>query len=352
MSKQTMAKLPLFFIMTVFFFILNVVAPVFQSAQGGLIGKISHSMQSTVFAETDGYGYCYNAGFTALEAENCADINYEQVVCLVEGSTTTITSHFAYQDVSDVPGQQNGVDIEVTNYQDTSEVPSPLVTIDPENETYPWNASPITHTFDVTAPSFNPALPFLSVPIYSSVLFTGTSSTYSNAALTNLILLHPNSEPTLSNPSPGNYSATIDSGSIDFPVSIDHDDANGDTSTLTFELSNDNFATIAQSAEYENVAAGATQEHTFTDLGVGTYRWRVLAEQSASDLPEECEGAAYLDPLINLEGASVLSASTDIELIGDEETLAPSGTAMMPVVLTSIVGLVSSAVLYFRRLRR
>ncbi len=310
---------------------------------------VKQSMQSTAFAETDEYGLVMNIGFTPEQAQDPDYVIYEQTVCLAAGSSVELAAYVynsAYTS-DNVSYYSDNYPAELTITQDTIAVPSPLVSISPTNPdiaTTVLAPTPFMQPFTLTAPAFDPGLSSLLIPINieltsyaDGVLPPAPPSSwpyYTTTAITNLIIFHAPTL-TLTNLQPANHSVTVPTGGqTSLPASVHFASSTGSSGTLEFQLSKDNFATIAQSATVPGVASGSTAAHTFTNLTEGSYTWRVVAADDGSAVPAECAGAAYVDPAIMMAAANVTSDNATVQLTseglastGDNQTLALKSVA-------------------------
>jgi hypothetical protein len=320
--------LPLVVVFALFFTLTNVIS---GAQKGNLLDSIQDSFIPKAFAESDGYGSCYNLGYNEAQAEACEDEDYEALVCLAEGNNTDLDIYFSADDAF----QDDAEDILIETAQDTGSIPSPVATVTPASQTYPGStAMPATHTVNIEAPTLPDGTNYMTLPILSTVTYTdGSAAENQDTVSIDAFVAKAPEPPELTNAQPLNFSATVTSLSdtIDLPVSIDYSDANEDISTLTFELTNDNFNTILQSQAYTGVEDGQTVEHTFTNLPIGSYNWHVIAQETTSNVPEACADGAYFDPTIDVALATTASTNIDVTV---EEGLADTG-------------LVSSTYIYF-----
>lgn len=100
----------------------------------------------------------------------------------------------------------------------------------------------------------------------------------------NIFVDHQNQKPTLTNAQPDEHEIVVDSPDelSDLDVSVTFDDVENNSLQLEFQISNDGFNTIfpqSGNTVYSGVAAGDAVNHTFTDLPVDDYHWRVLVEE-------------------------------------------------------------------------
>jgi hypothetical protein len=75
-------------------------------------------------------------------------------------------------------------------------------------------------------------------------------------------------------------SLTVNGASVSIPINFTVADTQSNTTTNIVELSNNNFSTILQSQTFTNTVVGTTINHTFTNVPIGTYKWRVRTAET------------------------------------------------------------------------
>jgi hypothetical protein len=181
MSKKPVSA---FVIITLFFLLMGMVAPLArsQTSKHSLLNAITDSMQPKAFAETGLYGGNFNYAFTSTDAENVADIDFTETVCLAEGNSTTISTIF---DGTPALGID---DPSLITFTASQVEPSPLVTISPETTDYPDETPlPLTHDVELTAPMLPDDSP-VNLTIQSRVRFYTQGQSSGDEVIINLVV--------------------------------------------------------------------------------------------------------------------------------------------------------------------
>lgn len=107
-----------------------------------------------------------------------------------------------------------------------------------------------------------------------------------------------------------------------------------------FEKANHIFLRLQNIESDTGKASGTTVNHTFTNLGLGSYRWRVSAIET--DAQGNCIGYPNADPPINLSFNSA-SQPNGIGLItvSSNSRLASTGDDRKPQLLAAVLSLVA-----------
>lgn len=127
---------------------------------------------------------------------------------------------------------------------------------------------------------------------------------------------HVNEAPTLT-AAPSSHTSVV-SSAVNVDVTATVNDEEGNEVDILFELTDDNFATILQTATYQDVnlvpGEDFIQAHTFTNLGTGDYNWRVRAYETGTDVTGTCVGEVFeipADPLVSTRPVMAIQLTTN-----------------------------------------
>lgn len=121
---------------------------------------------------------------------------------------------------------------------------------------------------------------------------------------------HANESPTLEI-SP---STNVDLGNLSsFTATATVNDEEGNEVDIIFEISDDGFDTVLETAEYNDVdlvpGEDFVQTHEFTDLNNDSYyNWRVTVLETGTDVVAACSGGDYGDPGLNRAAGPLMSS--------------------------------------------
>lgn len=372
-------NLPKFFLFLLVVLVFSSITSKASTAQNtSLQDQILHSFSGTAHAESIfdsmgpplNEGACYNTSFSNALNNPCNSIDETINICLKENTTNSFLAYY-YLYAFNPPATLDAVLINPT---------SPLTITNTllSSGTYISPAVPQNYTYDQLQYQFNvnaPAIPFASSPTIVASRLDGDFNFPSygirnlndginnggappHNVIANIRAEHVNTAPSLTNLLPQAINQTLSGANqtVNIPASVNYNDAENNHSNVTFELSNDNFTTIMQSFTAPAVASGTTVNHTFTNLGLGSYRWRVSATET--DAQGNCIGYPNADPPINLTFNSASHPNgVGLITISNGTTLAPTGDDTKPalafVVLSFVAGIgLLSGVLKTKLFRR
>lgn len=350
------SKLPKFFVSLLTIVTMNALAlsgNIKPAHDSSISDTIRNSLVGTAHAESEFFSTtipngtgCWNASFTNNLVPCPVPADEITNICIKENATNGLPVYYYVS--NDVPSSSI-IEVLLNNPTITPIPPTGLL-INPvfQSTTNPYltNFSRLDYLTNLTAP----AVPFASSPILTTLTFDGDFIAQTgggqNRNLTHLVqanvrMEHINTGPTLSNLSPTSYNQVLSGSTINLPVSAYYADNENNHSNVIFELSNDNFSTILQTETFSAVSSGTTLNKTFTNLGVGSYQWRVRAAET--DALGNCIGYPNQDPPINL---STIAGPQNIVLTGS--SLASTGADRTKPLALSVVGILASLFALFK----
>ena len=251
----------------------------------GLVKGITDSLANRTLAENDSYGNCYAASPNSLVTTPAVcDVQTEtKSVCMVEG--TNYSDKFYAKTQGDV------------QVIDASVGSGDISGINPMSVTYPGGTTFAEYDFTFPAPavSFGTGSIALQRDFASNYLLVGSPG------LSDIYTLFARIEHKNNLPTQSSLNTNVSGTSVD--VSGVFADVESNLMDITYDISNDDFATIAQTHTISSVSAGSTVNYTFSDLSGGNYKIR--AKSVETNVPMQCVG--YSNESVGNSGVTTYS---------------------------------------------